>query len=423
MSYTEFLQGILPEGTRYSLRIINKATGLAFNRFYAEISAAEQDIQKFLDQKLDVYYATAGFGANDKADGANAVAKRELYVDIDCGEEKPYKDKTEGVKALKSFCKTVGLPQPTLVDSGNGLHAHWVFVQPIAVHEWKGVAEKFKALCKEHDFHVDDGCTADVVRVLRVPGTINHKNNSDVVLLNDILYYEFEALRGIIGQIVIPEEDLFAKAKKLSKTAKSGGLTQSLSYGDPNRVSNFQTIWIRSEKGTGCAQIQNAIRNADTLPEPVWRGVLSIAQFCEDRDWAVHAISNNHPNYSPEETEQKAAGTKGPYTCETFQGLDTAPLCAGCPHLGKITSPILIGSKLKLIPPEEKVVTEFAGRKFEIPSYPAPYLRGSNGGVYMRKLKNGPDEGTRAKSLNWSTRTTSMCTSVCVRQRWVTWSG
>lgn len=390
MSQIEFLKGILPEGTRYSLRLINKKQNIKFNRFYTSPEDMVTAIENGFEDGLDIYYVTAGLGAGPKAAADNAVAKRELYVDIDCGETKPYKTKEDGASALRQFCKTVGLPQPTVVDSGNGLHAHWIFKEAVPVHEWTEAATGLKALCKANGFTVDDGCTADAVRVLRIPGTINNKNGTAVVLLNSIKYYDFAMLKGVVANAAAPTT-LLAKAKTLSKSSQKS-TTKALSGVDPNRISVFQTIWIKSVKGIGCAQVLNAIQNPETLPEPLWRGVLSIAQHCDDRDWAIHEISKDHPNYTPEETEQKAANTKGPYTCETFQGLEAAVLCADCPHAGKITSPIQLGSTVKVTSATDKPVKEFAGRKFEIPTPPFPYVRGVNGGVYIKKPKGEDDE-------------------------------
>lgn len=394
MLQIDFLKGILPESTRYSLRLINKKQGNAFNRFFDSPEEMVNAIQDGFGGVFDVYYVTAGLGAGATASADNAVAKRELYVDIDCGASKPYKTKEEGAVALRDFCKTVGLPQPTIVDSGNGLHAHWIFSTAVAVHEWSGVATRLKALCKEKGFSVDDACTADTVRVLRIPGTINNKNGAPVTLLTRIKHYEFSWLKSIIGQVVLPSKDILTKAKELSKSSPSG-LTKALAGGDPNRISVFQTIWMASVGGSGCAQVLNAIQNSDTLSEPLWRGVLSIAQHCDDRDWGIHEISKNHPNYDPQETEQKAALTKGPYTCETFQGMDMGHLCAGCPHAGKITSPIQLGATVKVAPVGERKVVESRGRKFEMPPLPFPYVRGHNGGIYM----HGPQKDDGSSEL------------------------
>lgn len=343
---------------------------------------------------VDVYYATAGFGVASSATADNAVAKRELYVDIDCGVGKPYPDKAAGAQALRKFCTDTGLPRPTIVDSGNGLHAHWVLDEAIPVHKWAEAASGLKALCKTHQFYVDGACTADSVRVLRVPGTVNWKNSTEVVQLTKLIHYDANALLGVLGGVLRPDESLFSRARQLSKAAASG-LSKVLGAGDPNRTSKFETIWLKSVKGDGCAQIKNAIENSATLSEPAWRAVLSIAQCCEDRDWAIHEVSKTHPGYDEEETERKASLTKGPYTCETFQSMDDAALCAECPHAGKITSPIQLGATVSVVKPEEKVVVRQHGRDFEIPSFPWPYIRGKNGGVYLRVKEKDDEAGTQ----------------------------
>lgn len=381
MSQLEFLKGILPERTRYSLRLIRKATQQAKNVFFESVQDMVGAVAPYVDEGWDVYYVTAGLGAMPKAVADNAVAKRELYVDVDCGPNKPYETKAEGAGALKAFCKTVGLPRPTVVDSGNGLHAHWIFAEPVPVHQWKPVAEALKARCTEHNFSVDAACTADIVRVLRVPETINFKNESEVALLTPVFHYEFAALRGVLGGIFKADPSLFAKAKEHSK-AGSTGLSKSLAAGDPNRVSKFETIWLKSVRGVGCEQVRFAIENADTLSEPMWRAALSIAQVCDDRDWAIHALSENHPNYSPEETESKATLTRGPYTCETFQKYEHPELCKGCQHMDKITSPVQLGAQIKAAEKDDSVVT-VKEVKYEIPEFPFPYFRGKNGGVYV----------------------------------------
>jgi hypothetical protein len=357
---------------------------------FDSIEDMESVIDGWVQKEWNVYYATAGFGAADNAQTANAVAKRELYVDVDCGPDKPYATKQDGLSALKAFVLAMHLPRPTIIDSGNGIHAHWIFTNAVPVHEWEAVASALKEQCSKHRFEVDSACTADVVRVLRVPDTVNFKGGNTVVLLTPVKYFKFEILRDIIGVGLTPTFDI-AKAKALSQTRDSQSQMSEISkLLASNRVSKYETILIKSNAGEGCAQIKWAYENQEYVSEPLWRANLSIAQFCEDRDWGIHEISKGHPNYDPSETEHKANQTKGPYTCQTFQTVGVADLCAGCPHNAKISSPIQLGTEIAKAPNEPVEVVE-EEETYVIPRLPDPYFRGKNGGIYMRSSDGTQD--------------------------------
>ena len=61
-------------------------------------------------------------------------------------------------------------------NSGNGLHVYWVSDKPLPVKEWRGYAEGLDALATQHSlFH--DAVTTDAARVLRVPETLNKKQD------------------------------------------------------------------------------------------------------------------------------------------------------------------------------------------------------------------------------------------------------
>jgi hypothetical protein len=106
---------------------------------------------------------------------------RAFWFDLDCGAEKAaegkgYLTKKEAAATLAEFCQKTGLPTPTVIDSGNGLHVYWFLDGPLAAAEWKRIAEKLKDLTRSHGLLADDACTADAARVLRVPGTLNYKD-------------------------------------------------------------------------------------------------------------------------------------------------------------------------------------------------------------------------------------------------------
>jgi hypothetical protein len=145
----------------------------------------------------------------------------------------------------------------------------------------------------------------------------------------------------------------------------------------------------KSAEGEGCAQLLRIYKEQETVEEPLWRAGLSIAINCEDGETSIHKLSNQHSEYDPHETFNKANGLRDkPYKCATFASINAAP-CQDCVHKGKITSPIQIGSRIAEAKAEDNIVVMRNAVleedvTVEIPEYPYPYFRGKNGGVYKR---------------------------------------
>lgn len=381
MTPQEFLGGILPTSGRFCIVGIDKERDRAkvVHRYSTTVEQAAKDVDYFVQNKYNVYYATAGMGAKDSRTAQNTVSKRELYIDVDCGADKPYKNPEEGSAALKKFLQDTGLPKPTVVFSGNGLHAHWFFEESIDCLSWYPVAARLKAVCAERGFAVDPTVMADFTRILRIPETQNLRGGATVKLLNGIKYFKFEDLKAIIGEDKV---DIFAQAKRLQGKSELDESTKALMG---NRISLFSKIIDISLEGRGCAQVRHAVENSHLLNEPLWRANLSIAQVCEDRDWAIHEVSKDHSGYDPAETERKAEQTQGPYRCESFQRMDMASLCNGCIHAGKISSPVQLGVEIARAPEQQEIVEEADNGEekiYQIPKLPYPYFQGRNGGIY-----------------------------------------
>ncbi len=76
------------------------------------------------------------------------------------------------------FSKAAGLPTPSaIVGSGGGLQPYWIDKVAMTPEEWRPYAEGLKALAAQHlKIKPEDlGLTTDPARVLRVPGSFNHK--------------------------------------------------------------------------------------------------------------------------------------------------------------------------------------------------------------------------------------------------------
>jgi len=240
--------------------------------------------------------------------------------------------KAEGVNALKAFCDAAGLPRPYLVDSGRGVHAYWPLTADITKQQWKPVADRLKVVCHEHGLDADPARTADVASILRVPETFNFKEDPplNVAVILPAPATDFETFKAALGGSLDEIPDYAA--------GQINELTRALLC---NKQHRFSRIMLKIEKGNGCNQLEDAIKNRETLEEPRWRAALSIPAFCVDSATGIHEVSLGHPDYSPEGTQQKITKIRGPYTCEAFERINPGG-CAGCPNLGKINSPITL---------------------------------------------------------------------------------
>jgi hypothetical protein len=397
LSRKEFLALVLPplsEGEHYCSWGNKKADGkdLIRQNFTTTINGLSNLSDGLQANEFNSFFGLAKFGPSENGRYAtNAVSLKSFFIDLDCGDDKPYADVTEGLTALKKFCKNVGLPRPTVLRSGRGAHVYWILEEPMKRTEWKLHAERLKDLCEEHDFKIDRAVPADAARVLRMPESFHVKDPTNPILC-EILNLAPLVANNTIKEILTPTEAILRAASKAEFKRTMDPVTLALIGASQ---SNFKDILVKSVQGTGCAQIAHIYGNQGSLEEPLWRAGLSIAQHCADRDKAIHVLSKKHPEYSADTTERKANDTKGPYTCETFKKLNPSG-CEGCPH--KITSPIQLGREIVEASEEDNVVQEIEeitkeAKTYTIPKYPFPFFRGKNGGIFVHaKDEEGNDK-------------------------------
>jgi len=125
----------------------------------------------------DFYFClTSQQEGGGKREADNAVAARSLFIDVDVGPKKFYKTVEDAMEALLVFCKKTGMPKPSaVVLSGGGLHAYWFSDRDLPISDWKPYAEGLKIAAATYGFKIDPTVTADAARILRLPGTLNHK--------------------------------------------------------------------------------------------------------------------------------------------------------------------------------------------------------------------------------------------------------
>lgn len=390
MDTNRFLSCTLASSGYYCLWVFNRTNERKIQTFYSTRAQLEAAAMDYDAKGWDAYFALATFKTGEARTADNAHSLRCFFLDLDCGPGKDYPTKLTANQALEDFCLRMALPTPTMVDSGRGLHVYWVMDRDLTRDEWLPIALRLKAVCRQHGFATDTNVTADAARVLRVPGTHNHKDRppSPVTVMHNVgaSAHSVEAFVAALGGV-----DVVPPPRK-PVGAPRDAVTQLLMG---NRQNNFRRILMHTKP---CAQINWAVENQAVVDEPMWRAVLSIAVHCEDADKAIHAVSRLHPEYDREETEEKARRISGPYLCSRFEEYNPGG-CDGCPHKDKIKSPIVLGSSLRVADTDEDrtvVVpspvqlgdTTVRTETVVIPKLPAPYVRGANGGVY----KQGKDD-------------------------------
>jgi len=271
----------------------------------------------------------------------NTLTLKNFFLDIDCGEKWPLKNQREGCKALQQFIAETGLPMPAVVNSGNGLYAHWILTEPIPTAQWQTVAYTLKKVVAAYApaIGADSSRTSDPASVLRIPGTTNRKPGKEpkpVQLIHDPGDIEFEEFTA----------RLLAAAQK--KKVQHQALLPPKVNTDIN-AEFFVHDDVPSDANLiadKCAQVSQMRATGGNISEPVWYACIGILVHCVNGPEIIHAWSQGYSGYTSTETDAKIqqwrdAGV-GPTTCAKL-GSENAGGCIGCPHNGKIKSPIVLG--------------------------------------------------------------------------------
>lgn len=187
----EFFQTVQPPGgVKFVAEHLGAGKGF---RHYPCKTFEEMEARalRLVAEGKDAYYACASFEKEKYWDekrkkyrsrtAKNAKSAKAFWLDLDVGEEKAktqkgYKSQREAQEALREFCEAHGLPMPTIVSSGYGLHCYWALTEEVAKGDWVPTAKNIKKLTKSTPRLLADPMrTSDITSVLRPPGTRNFK--------------------------------------------------------------------------------------------------------------------------------------------------------------------------------------------------------------------------------------------------------
>lgn len=336
-SATTWLKYVRSEGHGFIFALKNKhPSSVVFDTN----DLALEEIGNLIVEGYDVFISVANF----RPDAARRISENvtevsSLFIDLDCGQDKPYDNQESALRALAEVLEVNNfLPPSLVVDSGGGIHAYWCFDNPVPKDEWLVLAAKFKAYWLSVGLKIDPVVTADCARVMRVPDSYNHKIEGYPRLVK-IIYpkadktirkYTVDEIKGVLPEEVTP--DKFDLADKLSHLPP---LKQILSKNDSsaNLIASL------------CHQIKHVINSGGAdRTEPEWHADLGLLKYTTEAPQILHDASNKHPDYSASDTDDKASRwTASPTTCEHYYNKLASPLCEGCIYKGKIKSPIQLG--------------------------------------------------------------------------------
>ena len=197
MKITEFCDHLYDESTDGYIQILklnDEYNGEKTIKIYNTKNKGLRDIVEELHDKEDVF-----LGPNTmylpKRRVENIRQFRALFQDIDC--ESMGLEKAETVYMIWMLHYEVKIPKPTMVtDSGRGVHLYWrIQNAPYgALNTWQELQDYIYYNLK--NFGADRKAT-DAARVLRLPGTINSRGDSDckVLYIDNHLEYSMYELR------------------------------------------------------------------------------------------------------------------------------------------------------------------------------------------------------------------------------------
>ena len=304
----------------------------------------------------------------------DAVALRSLFIDIDV-KEGAYPDPEAAMDALKRFLADTGLPIPSaVVGSGSGgFHAHWALDRALTPAEWQPLANALAEATRRYGLITDSQCTIDSARILRVPGTANHKSEParPVTLISlgqevavDLMQSVLEPYVGTLPPKVSVRIDA---NDELGANLTSGKI-------------EFQVEDVAAQ----CPFVARTLSTGgEKNPQPLWFLTASLANFLKDGRSALHLMSNRHPGYNAQETDalfdrvettQKRRDMGWP-TCAKVAGYG-AEECKSCPLLQHGKSPLHFAMS--------------AANSIADDTMPDRYVRGKDGIVSYRHVdENG----------------------------------
>ncbi|MDE5600280.1 MAG: DUF927 domain-containing protein, partial [Oscillospiraceae bacterium] len=256
-----------------------------------------------------------------------------LYADIDVkGDAHAQKSLPETIDEAVNFLNNLKIKPSIIVSSGNGIHSYWLLDKPFEIeteddknyvsHVFKSFGKYVNCKAKKLGWKLDN--VYDLARILRVPGTINHKLKNNVkckVIQSNLYRYSLENFK----------QDIYSHKN---------------TQGVDKAVEN-------------CEFLKYCVDNAVDLPEPIWHAMVTNLAPIKGSSRLIHEFSKSYPKYNFDETErkiQRAISENKPHTCEYIRenlNFDCgkncfvkAPIVYGLPSLEERFKELVLSEKI-----------------------------------------------------------------------------
>jgi len=191
-----------------------------------------------------------------------------------------------GLTAAKEALNRFRFPPSILVFTGHGYHAYWLLDQPFTI-EGSEAAILQLGLKALQTVVLGSDDVSDFARIMRVPWSYNLKDErhpilTKVISLNETRY------RSDTLVAHVPWGDMLH-----GDSGKGNGLF-------PERYAGLDRV-MEGDFITHCRE------HAKTLSEPLWYAMITNLIIFRSGRKAIHTLSQPHPNYSFDQTEEKIA--------------------------------------------------------------------------------------------------------------------
>lgn len=281
-----------------------------------------QVLSKSGDVYVGVGLAPHAYGDSLRCPSEDVVGLAGLWADIDVLDPVHKKQNLPPtIEAAVALCESMPVPPTLVVHSGHGIQAWWLFDQVWDLR-LKGERERAQRLSRNWSHHLKGLARAqgwecdsvyDLARILRIPGTLNHKNTDHIVevqLLSDsTVRYATTSLEGATPISANAESNI----SKTYSTKIVGDLTLdpdvALDQFAFDLLVEVEPRFIRSFKR------QHRDELVDNSPS---EHDLAIANFAAQAGWSNQEIANLLICARRENGEDVAKALRADYIGETI---------------------------------------------------------------------------------------------------------